>query len=347
MRKKQLLTILGGMCLVLMLFITGYMVACAEAAQKPLVLVFSSYMSSTHPMVACAVDWTKKIEKATNGRVKFKYFYGGTLIGARQQLVELKKGTADIAEVSAHLQPATFPMQIGSQRFFYGAKNIASCYRIYRQLNKDIPELAKEWADVKTLVYRGVGEMHLHSTKAVRTLNDLKGLQVRTAGPWLKQTFKALGAAGVSMPAPELYISLQKGIVDADVHPMEFLKSWKTAEVQPYTTSLGLFDGVGSRLCMNWDSFKRLPPEIQKIIDDSLPQFERDYLANLDRINEEGYKYALGLGHKFLQLPPKDLKAFYEVVTQEAKDTAAKLDAKGLPGTKMFERARELVAASK
>jgi TRAP-type C4-dicarboxylate transport system substrate-binding protein len=331
-----------------MLSITGYLVAYAEAApKKPIELVFSSYMPATLSVVLCAVDWTKKIEKATNGRVKFKYYYGGTLIGPRQQLVELKKGNADITEVSAHLQPATFQMQVGQQRFFYGVKDMASAYRIYRQLNKDIPELAKEWADVKTLVYRGVGEQHLHSTKAVHSLKDIKGLQVRTAGPWLKQTFKTLGAAGVSMPATELYISLQKGIVDADVHPMEFLKTFKTAEIQPYTTSLGLFDGVGSRLCMNWDSFNRLPPDIQKIIDDSLPQFERDYIVNMNRINKEGYEYAVGLDHKFLQLSQKDLKAFYAVVTEEAKGMAAKLDAKGLPGTKMFERARELVAASK
>jgi len=57
-------------------------------------------------------------------------------------------------------------------------------------------------------------EAFLHSRKAVRTLADLKGLKIRTAGAWLEIS-KTLGAAPVTMPGGEVYTSLERGVIDA------------------------------------------------------------------------------------------------------------------------------------
>ena len=57
-------------------------------------------------------------------------------------------------------------------------------------------------------------EAFLHSRKAVKTLEDLKGLKFRTAGAWLEIS-KGLGAAPVTMPGGEVYTSLERGAIDA------------------------------------------------------------------------------------------------------------------------------------
>ena len=114
------------------------------------------------------------------------------------------------------------------------------------------------------------------------------------------------------------------------------------------STMLHLFDGIGGRgIAMNWDSFNALPPDIQKIIDDSIPWVRELYIQNMYEIDGSGEEFAKKLGHEFIELSDEDLAAFYKIMAEEARVTAEELDAKGLPGTKIFERVRQLIEESK
>jgi len=57
-------------------------------------------------------------------------------------------------------------------------------------------------------------EVFLHSRKPVRTLADLQGLKLRTAGAWLEIS-KGMGAAPVTTPGGEVYTALERGTIDA------------------------------------------------------------------------------------------------------------------------------------
>ncbi|MEZ5739905.1 MAG: TRAP transporter substrate-binding protein DctP [Burkholderiaceae bacterium] len=48
----------------------------------------------------------------------------------------------------------------------------------------------------------------------MRTLEDLKGLKLRTAGAWLEMA-KGMGAAPVTMPGGDVYPALERGAIDA------------------------------------------------------------------------------------------------------------------------------------
>jgi len=57
-------------------------------------------------------------------------------------------------------------------------------------------------------------EIHMHSRKPVKTLEDLKGLKLRTTGAWL-EIAASLGASTVTMAGAEVYPALERGVVDA------------------------------------------------------------------------------------------------------------------------------------
>ena len=57
-------------------------------------------------------------------------------------------------------------------------------------------------------------EAFLHSRKPVKTLADLKGLKLRTAGAWLEMA-KDLGAAPVTTAGGDVYPMLERGAIDA------------------------------------------------------------------------------------------------------------------------------------
>ena len=57
-------------------------------------------------------------------------------------------------------------------------------------------------------------EIFLHSKKRVETLEDLKGLKLRTSGSWAEIAGR-LGASTVILPGAEVYPALERGVVDA------------------------------------------------------------------------------------------------------------------------------------
>ncbi|MFC1902408.1 TRAP transporter substrate-binding protein, partial [Chloroflexota bacterium] len=307
-------------------------------------MVYADHQASTEAHMPVVKAWMDMITERSDGRITWEFYHAGTLVGPKQQLEEISRGTADIGQLAAHMQSSYFPINVATQKFFYGAPTTPAICRIYDQLDKEFPAFHKEWADVKTLIYRPMGNMDLQSTKAVRKLEDFKGLKVRVPGSWLKYTFTQLGASVVSMPPADLYIAMQKGIIDSDIHGLSYVLTYKTAELQPYTTILDMYDGISSHLVMNWDSFYGLPADIQKVIDDSLPQFQADFLATDDGIKAKGYDYVMSLGKEWIELPPEDLASFYEIAAEEGLLAARAIDAKGLPGTAMLERTRELIA---
>lgn len=347
MKKKRLLAIVGSMSLVLSLVAPTLNVAAKE--QKPIVLVYADTRQVTHPWTKCVLRWQEKLTKITNGKLKFNNYYGGALIGPRKSMAEIAAGTADIGRISAFLQGGGFPIQNTSQKFFYGAKDTKTAFRIYRNALETFPEFAKEWAaGGKTLAANGPGPMHLHTTKKpVHTLDDFRGLQIRGIGSWMKSTFETLEASAISIPPSEIYIALQKNIIDGYIHPWESLKSLRLGEIAKYTTIINAFDGCGDQLLMNWDSYNRLPPDIKKVFDDSLDELQQNFVETINLVNQGALDWAKEKGHVISDLSPEELSKFYQLLEREAREGAVELDAKRFPGTKLFEFVRQEIEKSK
>jgi TRAP-type mannitol/chloroaromatic compound transport system substrate-binding protein len=54
----------------------------------------------------------------------------------------------------------------------------------------------------------------MHSRKPIKTIDDLKGLKLRTSGAWA-EIATTLGASTVILPGGEVYPALERGVVDA------------------------------------------------------------------------------------------------------------------------------------
>lgn len=353
MKEKRFseLSVAGRVLLVVLMTLFLMVANIAESAsepdqKKPIELTFSSHMPPVSIFSVAAEWWTKEIEKATNGRIKFTLFFAGTLIKGDSALTELLAGTADICYVSAMNMRELFPIGIMIHQCFFGAK-LSDVHVIMKAIMDNFPEAAAEWGKAKTLAYMGPGPTHLHSIKPVYTLDDLKGKQIWITGQWGVQTLKKLGASPVSLPPSEMYGALEKAIIDAGMAPIDSLRTFKIHEVTSATTFLNLQSAPSSRVVMNLESFSKLPSDLQKIIDDSLPAFQEHFRDVMIRSDEECVTLGKDHGHKFIDLPPQDQEKFFSLLGIEAQEAAAKIDAKGLPGTKIFNFTRDLIEKRK
>lgn len=72
--------------------------------------------------------------------------------------------------------------------------------------------------------------------RPIRKPSDLEGLKMRVMDPMGIEMFKALGASATPISWPEVYTSLQTGVVDGQTNPT-FIVAWaKFNEVQKYMT---------------------------------------------------------------------------------------------------------------
>ncbi len=158
----------------------------------------------------------EQIEFLTEGRVKVQVFPSGTLSKGLDVRSAVRKGVAEIGHTwmgydwgkdKTTVLFGGFAGSMDSERMLHWIYE-GGGLEMWRQYNEEKFDLVSFPAFIRT------AEAFLHSRKAVRTLDDLKGLKFRTAGAWLEIS-KSLGAAPVTMPGGEVYAALERGAIDA------------------------------------------------------------------------------------------------------------------------------------
>jgi TRAP-type C4-dicarboxylate transport system substrate-binding protein len=254
-------------CLVvtLVMFLFMMLSSTAQAQQKTITLNYSNFAPATHKTSVLSEEWCKEVEKRTNGLVKATMFHGGTLTPPTQAYDGVVKGLSDMAQGVFSYHRGRFPLTEFSD-LPLGVRDcvvIAKMFNEYHQKFKP-----KEMDDVKVMYLHGNPPAILHTAKKpVNKLEDIKGLKIRVT-PNGTPIVKALGAAPVAMPMPEVYDSLSKGVVDGGMLPSEALEGWKLGEVVKYTTetySIGYTSAF--YVIMNKQKWDSIPPDTQKVIE--------------------------------------------------------------------------------
>ncbi len=335
MKKKGLLAILFAVCF---LFSLGFV---SSAKAKTINLTYSNFFPPTHGHAIAGANMIKEIEKRTNGRVKISYFPGGTLTKPRVCYDGVVKGISDIGMSCFAYTRGRFPvMEAVDLPFGYKSGKVATrvAYEFYKKMNP------KELQDVKVLVIHAHGPGVLAAKKDVNSLNDIKGMKIRTTGLAAKLA-KYLGAAPVAMPQNQAYEALQKGVVEGTFCPIEVLKGWKQGEVIDYvieTKALGYTTAMFA--VMNKQKYESLPPDIQRIFDEVGEEWVDVHGDVWDRADRAGLKFVIELGKKIHGLSPAQEKKWVQSITPIILDYQSKKEKKGLPGKKAVKVLRGLVA---
>jgi TRAP-type C4-dicarboxylate transport system substrate-binding protein len=207
--------------------------------------------------------WKTEVEKRTKGKVVVNTFPGGTLLGAKNMMDGVIAGQADIGNLSMAYQPGRFivtnatSLPLGIPNARVGSLVLWDLWEKYQ------PDT---FAKVKVLAMFTTAPTNIMSKVPVRTLDDLKGLDLRASGG-AAQILGAWGANPVGMPMPATVEALQKGVVKGLFSSLEVMKDFKFAESCKYVTKT---DTViyPFAVVMNMDKWNALPKDVQSVFDD-------------------------------------------------------------------------------
>ncbi len=244
----------------LSLFAIGFSPATVSA--EPIKLSYANFPPApTFPCVQME-RWKQEVEKRTNGKVIVNTFPGGTLLGAKNMMDGVIAGQADIGNLCMAYQPGRFivtnatSLPLGIPNARVGSLVLWDLWEKYQ------PDT---FAKVKVLAMFTTAPTNIMSKVPVRTLDDLKGLDLRASGG-AAQILGAWGANPVGMPMPATVEALQKGVVKGLYSSLEVMKDFKFAESCKYVTKT---DTViyPFAVVMNMDKWNALPKDVQDVFD--------------------------------------------------------------------------------
>lgn len=175
------------------------------------------------------------VEERSKGEIKVNVFYGGTLGGERELVEQLKLGTIHLALGGWGTRGAYVKNIIpwGVPYLFSSKEQINATIegRIGKEVKKAFLKQGIVWAG---LYFRG--NRQLTTNRYVKTPADLKGTKIRLPEnpDWLV-VWEAFGCLPVPIPSPEIFSSLQTGVVEAQENPVSSNYNRSLWEIQRYT----------------------------------------------------------------------------------------------------------------
>jgi TRAP-type transport system periplasmic protein len=329
----------------LTLLLAFILTACAAAAPKAEhVLTYASPYPPTHPFSRADIAWMAHVTRDSGGRIAFRPYWSGSLISSDMSMTELRHGLADIALITPIYARGGAHLLRAQSGFYSGVRTLEDQVKVYDCLAGQFGGFDRELSGLHVLAVQG-GNFPgvLTRDRPVRALTDLKGLRLRAQSDAI-DVLRALGADPVNMPMGEVYSALAKGVIDGVVAPADTIKSMHFAEVASHFTSIRFSRGAYPARAISVQSFKRLPAELQAILDAARPVWEAALSSEIRKAESAGLALAREKKVSMTAFPHGEQQRFDALYNKFALEQAQALNRFGIDGVPVFREAQQLIA---
>jgi TRAP-type transport system periplasmic protein len=210
------------------------------------------------------VPMFEELKKRSHDRIRYTMFAGGALGKGTEHFDIVANGLSDMGYFTATWTPGRFPLtDVLSLAAWVDGKDIAT--EIGNAMYKRI--LHQEFSGVKMMELNGCIQAFLWTKKPVRTLEDVKGLRVRSPGGHQTNYIKALGAEPIFMPLGDVYMAMETGTIDGIVTCPPLVLSFKLYEVAKHGI-VTTFGCVSEGVIMNQESWKKTPDDLKPVVEE-------------------------------------------------------------------------------
>ncbi|MEZ5729564.1 MAG: TRAP transporter substrate-binding protein [Burkholderiaceae bacterium] len=322
------------------------MATSTSAIAEPVVLKFHTFMApQSNVWKDMLAPWMDKVEKASNGGIKFERYPAMQLGGKPTNLYkQVEDGVADVTWVLPAWAGGRFPRVEVFELPFMMTNAEATSKAYWEYVQKYAPDEFKG-VHVIALHVHGPGVIHTKD-KQVNAPKDLRGLKVR--GP-TRQTTKllaSLGATPVGMPLPSIPDALSKGVISGAVIPWEVVPAVKVNELTKYHTEFapeaGALYTATFILAMNKKKYDSLPANLKKAIDENSGIEASGWLGKVQQGNDVKGR-ATAAGGKITTLSAAQAAPFKKASAQIDDAWVKEMNGKGFNGQELLQEARNLI----
>lgn len=331
-----------GLCLGAVVMLAASLTGAAKAEE---VIKFSAYFSPegfTHKGIFAPL--LREIEEESNGEIKFEIYSSGALGKMTQQYDLLKNGLADMSLYIPAYSGGRFPLS--------EAATLPFAFTSVSQGTLVLNELIEKWLAPE---HKNVKLLFMHTPppagvisaeKTVAKVGDFEGMKMRSVGAVGTDILKVLGANVLTVPLPEVYTALERGVVDASIMDPVSSVSYKLHEPITKYTPLA-FSSVATATAMNQRRWDSLSPEHQAIITGAIKRSLPRLIENYNEENRRSLEIMKESGVEIIEFPAEERERIIEKVLPLWAEWVEEKESEGDPAKAFmvdFEAARKKYA---
>ncbi len=261
---------------------------------------------------ARSTQWfVDEFAKRTGGDHTIQVFWGGALATTREIPDALGGGVGDFGDIITPYFPDRFPLNNAVGFFVPQPNGVLEIAHLLETWHATIPQFEEELAraNIKAVGYRPLENYGMLCMKPVRSVEDFKGLRIRSYGFAYPKLIEALGGSPVSINTAETYEALERGIVDCTPIGPALARGWKYDEVAKYYIEYPIGASFGHLIGMNKDIYDGMDDKTRAVVDD----LGKEYVTVYNQMLEDdianvraGWKDS---GVEVISIDPGDMKA--------------------------------------
>lgn len=290
--------------------------------------------------------WAEKVEQASDGRIKIEHFDAMSLGGRPPELMDqARDGVVDLSMTVVGYTPGRFPSTEVFELPFMMTNPVATAAAYWELVETELQDT--EYKDVKVLGAWVHGPGVLHSKDGINKLEDMQGVTMRGPTRIINNLLSELGAEPVGMPLPAIPEALSKGVVKGTVIPWEVTTAIRLSELVSNHTEFSGDEALYTAaivLVMNKAKYDALPDDLKAIIDaesgEKLSKFAAQVMWDMD---PGARKIAEDAGNTITVLDQAEVDRWKEAAQPVVDQWTADMDAKGIDGTALIEKAKSLI----
>jgi len=314
------------------------------SAAKTIELSMSLFISERHNRYKFIIKpWIDMIAEKTDNQVKIVPYFANALCPPTEVHEATFNGIADLAEGVTWVNAGRYPLSETIMLPELGFTTALQCSRALWHIYKKFPEVQAEYKGVKVLWLHSSPPMRILTTKRpVRNLKDLKGLKIWALGNTSVKAAEVIGFTPVTLPMADVYLSLQKGVLDGSLADDEITISRKFYEPGKYFTDLALLQ-VNFFIIMNQSVWDNLPQDVQKVMASLTGDWAVDFTGSIrDQKDLAAREEIKAKGVEYITLSEDQKQLARKLLAPVQNQYAEALDKKGLPGTEVLQELKRM-----
>ncbi|MDB4444083.1 TRAP transporter substrate-binding protein DctP [bacterium] len=272
-----------------------------DATSKTIVIKAVTAFPKNHQNNDPVPIFVNKVNERAKGRLRIDWLGGPEVIKSFDQALALKAGTIDMLLY----YPFGYMQAVMPEAWTKGLSELTA----WEERKSGAFEL---WDEIfaKRVNAKYIGQFHsimpfaLWTNKKIEKVADLKGMKIRVM-PLYIPFLKALGASPVTLPPPEIYTSLERGVVDGFMWIKQGITSFGLQEVVKYQLDHYVFQAEPATI-MNLNKWKQIPKDLQDLISEIMQDMEFIATMRFIMLEEAEAKIKKAAGMIYLTLPPEE-----------------------------------------
>ena len=258
------------------------------------------------------------VVKKYPGEVKIQYVGGPEAVKTQDQVQALQRGMVDICYTTNAYYVSVLP-EVDAMKlseFTPAEERARGAWAFWNDLHEKrlkVHYLGRLGHDMK---------FYLYLIKPIKSA-DLKGLNIRVS-PMYLQVIKGLGGNPVVIPPTEVYLALERNVVDGYFWVSVGIRDWGWQKVTKYIVDVPFYRGPNP-LLVNLSTWNKLPKKYQDLLTEAAIEAEKKAVVHFEDLAKKERPLLIKEGIQVIELPPAEKERFLKVAYDEGwKDVLQK-----------------------